>query len=322
MKKTILTSALITLGMTVLSQAAVYTLDNTDAGYSESGTWGGWSGDGEEGTDYRYTDEANATATWSFTGLASGKYIASASHTLGGTRSTDATYNLSDGIGSLGPVNQQLGGIYSEGSRISSTVFTVNDGTLTSTVSASSGVLVADSFRLESVRADVMAIYVIDNENPSTNNGTFTQTVGTWSTWDGEQHYNNYAYGTSADAAAQYAFTGLADGTYRVSANWAGGGNRPNDALYSVVGGPSITVDQVAGSNEDTFEGVAWNDLFTVDVTGGALTVNLENVAGGNGQIALIADGMRLEQISAVPEPSSAALLGLGGLALILRRRK
>ena len=41
----------------------------------------------------------------------------------------------------------------------------------------------------------------------------------------------------------------------------------------------------------------------------------------GSGGIQVVWDEVRLD-ISAVPEPSTTALLGLGGLALILRRRK
>jgi len=47
----------------------------------------------------------------------------------------------------------------------------------------------------------------------------------------------------------------------------------------------------------------------------GDLTITTTNPAGGRAPLAGF-------QIVEVPEPSSAALLGLGGLALILRRRK
>ena len=52
---------------------------------------------------------------------------------------------------------------------------------------------------------------------------------------------------------------------------------------------------------------------------GEELTIRLDN---GTGDIAYMGfDNITLD-VAAVPEPSSAALLGLGGLALILRRRK
>lgn len=52
-------------------------------------------------------------------------------------------------------------------------------------------------------------------------------------------------------------------------------------------------------------------DTLTIGITGLTDTTNGGNLAAVNGI-----------QIVSVPEPSSAALLGLGGLALILRRRK
>ena len=77
----------------------------------------------------------------------------------------------------------------------------------------------------------------------------------------------------------------------------------------SLIGGPVNTA--VAGG---------WTDyvaMGTVDTAGG--TVQL--VLNSNGpQIRL--DNVRLDYVAPVPEPSSTALLGLGGLALILRRKK
>ena len=65
-----------------------------------------------------------------------------------------------------------------------------------------------------------------------------------------------------------------------------------------------------------TLYGAFENDLYTIDVStgsaslvGSALVNNWEGLAWSASP-------------SAVPEPSSTALLGLGGLALILRRRR
>ncbi len=55
-----------------------------------------------------------------------------------------------------------------------------------------------------------------------------------------------------------------------------------------------------------------------MEVTNGNLTVKLENVAGGGGGTALIADAVRLEPI---PEPATAVLGGLGLLTLLRYRR-
>ena len=76
----------------------------------------------------------------------------------------------------------------------------------------------------------------------------------------------------------------------------------------------SAIVAANANKNEGNyvlFENVSL-DTLEIKVTGGHLDTS------NNGTIANI-NGIQIVQ---VPEPSSAALLGLGGLALILRRRK
>lgn len=66
--------------------------------------------------------------------------------------------------------------------------------------------------------------------------------------------------------------------------------------------------------------------LWTIDMTAyaGSPTLtfrhNLDSTFGTANVFAF--GGITVAEVSAVPEPSSAALLGLGGLALILRRRK
>ncbi|WP_235203408.1 PEP-CTERM sorting domain-containing protein [Sulfuriroseicoccus oceanibius] len=69
---------------------------------------------------------------------------------------------------------------------------------------------------------------------------------------------------------------------------------------------------------------------FTPDTTG-IYQVGLRNAgaiigtgtsSSANGESTVFFDNVRLESLNAVPEPSSTALLGLGSLALILRRRK
>lgn len=83
----------------------------------------------------------------------------------------------------------------------------------------------------------------------------------------------------------------------------------------------------------DTLDGgESWTTAATIDKTGGPsdgwITENIAinqtgdvkirwiNTSGGGGQ------SIDDVSITAVPEPSAAALLGLGGIALILRRRK
>lgn len=62
---------------------------------------------------------------------------------------------------------------------------------------------------------------------------------------------------------------------------------------------------------------------YTTRFEGGAIRVNGADVSAGliTDYFDVSADGKTIS-LAAVPEPSSAALLGLGGIALILRRRK
>jgi len=54
----------------------------------------------------------------------------------------------------------------------------------------------------------------------------------------------------------------------------------------------------------------------------GAQSVEIRIALGDNSSSNSKASFIQGIQLTTVPEPSSAALLGLGGLALILRRRK
>lgn len=318
------------------ASAAVITIDNSDSGYSETGSWNTWGSEGQQGTTYRYSNSpATSTATWTASGIAAGRYILSASYTHGGARSTAVSYAVNNGIGTLGPVSQ-LTASYSDFSReptagsdsvlyytrLSNTAFEINSGDLTATVSAPSGVLIADALRLESVRSDVLGVYVIDSENPAYNNGTFSVTGGSFAGWGGDlnDHRQSIQYATVDGAAASYAFSGLPDGTYRVSATWTAGGTRPTNARYFVDGGPAIDINQTINPSQDSFEDVAWDDLFTVNVTGGSLTVKLEDPLGGGN--TLIADSVRLERL-AIPEPGTLVLLaGTLCVGSLIRRRK
>jgi len=135
-------------------------------------------------------------------------------------------------------------------------------------------------------------------------------------------------------------FTG--DGSARIGSTQAGatnilGGTFSNASLKFTNSG---TVSSIGGSAEFTTVGaddinyVNFLSGWTGSITSSSFTT-LEawktELTGGNNQF----DGATLDSstfddnfvfqngaIQAVPEPSSAALLGLGGLALVLRRRK
>jgi hypothetical protein len=111
-----------------------------------------------------------------------------------------------------------------------------------------------------------------------------------------------------------------------VFSTWLPAGNRSTLAPYTIQGGPTIPLNQQSAPTADLVlnDGTAGQSSFnfkkigdaTVGVNGN-LIVTLQSAASGY----VIVDAIALKQ-TAVPEPSSAALLGLGGLALVLRRRK
>ena len=96
-----------------------------------------------------------------------------------------------------------------------------------------------------------------------------------------------------------------------------------SDLSVSISGGiftDTTNVDYNSGATIKTQN----YDLTGTSLSAGTeytITVTSANMLGGGAYA--VYDGITLEgNVSAVPEPSASALLGLGGLALILRRRK
>lgn len=116
---------------------------------------------------------------------------------------------------------------------------------------------------------------------------------------------NDYIFtANNADATVTYTISGLA-ATDTVDVAFVGGPARSGEATFNGSG----TATSAAGSTAFTVIGTA--------ATGStSYTGTLGNGVGEQNFAAF-----RVNIVS-VPEPSSTALLGLGGLALILRRRK
>lgn len=102
--------------------------------------------------------------------------------------------------------------------------------------------------------------------------------------------------------------------------------------VWAVESGDVFDINGAALTGTNAGDGAAADLDFSYDIY---VYQNLDSVAtvALNGSNALVLDlttdaggGYRLQglalEVAAVPEPSSTALLGLGGLALILRRRK
>ena len=162
------------------------------------------------------------------------------------------------------------------------------------------------------------------------NNAAFVDPTGDW-TNSGYFHYNDNNLGTG-----DYVYVwGAGSVDQDVSAAWTAGDTIDIDLIAAMAtwgGGSGSVLVELRKASDDT---VLWDNT-TGGLTPGTVSplswsidastlaaiagedLNLNSTGTGSG-VAI--DNVSLEVI-AVPEPSSAALLGLGGLALILRRRK
>ncbi|WP_227021327.1 PEP-CTERM sorting domain-containing protein [Oceaniferula marina] len=107
---------------------------------------------------------------------------------------------------------------------------------------------------------------------------------------------------------------------YQFTTELYGQSNLGAELLVELIGtgantGNDITVGTFVDTTDGTIQFVSSNFTATV---GGEYQIQLSSANSPDGNHVFV-DNIGL---TAVPEPSSAALLGLGGLALILRRRK
>jgi len=103
----------------------------------------------------------------------------------------------------------------------------------------------------------------------------------------------------------------LANGTYEIQYLVGVFGTRDNE-VFNTTDGANVSLGAWSGTGNYLITG-------EIVVTAGTLSLSVDEgiVAGGDNRP--VVSGLI---ISAVPEPTTTALLGLGGLALILRRRK
>jgi len=270
-------------------------------------TWG--SGGGGYNNDCRYSNEAPAVATYTFTGLGSGLYDLMATWPTHANRSSDVSISINGGPAIR--VNQELtgAGVYTAGSTPASIFHYLGapvapvGGQITVALSnnrsGANDYLLADAVAL---RPAGPRSIVMDN----TSNGFATTFTGGNTT---EGFLSGIKYSSpSAGAAgelATWSFTDVPGGRYRVLSTWSTNANRTQAAPYSVWDGAaqlgSSRVNQEAAPNRGfggdmTADGAAWRNLGVYTVSGGAIQVQVQGVANG-GTDYVIADGVRLEPI-------------------------
>ncbi len=98
------------------------------------------------------------------------------------------------------------------------------------------------------------------------------------------------------DAIADWTFSGLLPGRYRISATWIPGEDMAKDATFlfgSESAGDEVSVDQRLAPVGRTIGGVLFTDLAEFDVTGTELIVTLEGSRTGR----VMADAVRIERV-------------------------
>jgi len=319
-----------TAGLGLLGDVSI--VDDGDAGYSAPG-WVNASGAAYSayfGSDIGYVlgAPANAAATWTVSGLAVGTYRVSATWTPHLNRATNAAYSVLNGAGSIlatKTVNQELApASFADAGTKWETLGTVTltaDGNLVVKLAGQGNeYLLADAVRFESVTAappsppppPAGAVTVVDDGDAGYSApGWLNASGAAYSAYFGSDI--GYVLGAPANAAATWTVSGLAVGTYRVSATWTPHINRATNAAYSVLNGAGSilaakTVNQELAPASFADAGTKWEDLGTVTLTAdGNLVVKL----AGQGNEYLLADAVRFEKVTAAPPspPSPAAVM-------------
>lgn len=132
------------------------------------------------------------------------------------------------------------------------------------------------------------------------------------------------AYTLTFDLAANYDLTMVRVWNWNNTVNQSAGVKTMQILVASTVGGPTVSLgvfNPVIGTGLSTFAGSAF-DVSASNVREVKFVITEGYGFGATGTDTLISIAeVRFEGVAAIPEPSSLALLGLGGLMLVRRKR-
>ncbi len=288
-----------TVQVTVVPSLEPRVLDDGDAGFTTTGAWTPFSGQGLGGdVTFAAAGDGSSVARWTFA-VTPGQYRVAATWSPYANRATDAPYTILDGSSSLGTVrvNQELApnDFTERGTAWESLggLFQVSGTTLTAELSnAADEYVIADGVRLEPVVPQPTA--VLDDADPG------FATSGAWTHFAGQGRDGDVTFSAAGTGANTASWTfAVTPGQYRVAATWTPHPNRATDAPYTILDGGSslgtVRVNQELAPNDFTESTTAWKDLGTFTVAGTVLTVRLTDQADEY----VIADAVRVERILA-----------------------
>ena len=165
----------------------------------------------------------------------------------------------------------------------------------------------------DNARISTNAIVNYDSSAISTSTGEFKLNA------DSLFNLNSGGFVVGSDGASGESFQSLFGGVL----NMNGGDLSFDTFLFStnVNHAGSINFDSTAGSMM-TFTGATAMTDFDDYITSGFIQIDGTNVVDMNDFNRDFSGGTLTLSVAAVPEPSSTALLGLGGVAMLLRRRR